>query len=348
MWLSACSDPDTSKRQTDAGTLRDAAVVADAEAGLADSGAERPDVVSDATSESDALSDTPGDQESDGDIERACPDSVAGVVVGTLCSSDLNEVSGLVASRLNQGVLWMHNDSGDSARLFAVSSDGTLIETFTLSGASAIDWEDIALGPGPVAEAPYLYVGDIGDNDERRPSIVVYRVREPKLLASAAPVTPLSGVEAFSFTYPDGRAHDAETLLVDPASADLFVLTKSADGSGVYRARAPLTGGTATELEFITLLRFGETPLPGSPLLTAGDIGARGDILLRTYSSAFLWRRSLGTSVADALQFGSPCRVETAIEAQGEAIAFNPDESGYFTTSEHVQQPIYFFELRWP
>ena len=67
--------------------------------------------------------------------------------------------------------------------VFAVSADRRAARAiYALDGATAIDWEDIAIGPGPQAETPYLYVGDIGDNAERRPNIVVYRVAEPKVV----------------------------------------------------------------------------------------------------------------------------------------------------------------------
>ena len=39
----------------------------------------------------------------------------------------ISEMSGLAKSRRYAEVYWMHNDSGDSARLFAVDSEGKII-----------------------------------------------------------------------------------------------------------------------------------------------------------------------------------------------------------------------------
>src|SRR4051812_14329684 len=76
---------------------------------------------------------------------------------GAVASSSVTELSGLSASRLTADVYWVHNDSGDSARIFAVRNDGADLGAYSLSGATAIDWEDIAVGPGPTAGVNYIY-----------------------------------------------------------------------------------------------------------------------------------------------------------------------------------------------
>src|SRR5437867_2032775 len=92
----------------------------------------------------------------------AAPTFAGGVSQGTVAVAGLNEASGLVASRNNANVLWTHNDSGDSARVFALDTQGRKLGIYTLPGAANVDYEDIAIGPGPVTNVQYLYVGDIG------------------------------------------------------------------------------------------------------------------------------------------------------------------------------------------
>src|SRR6185295_19059380 len=87
-----------------------------------------------------------------------------GVQVGATSSATLSEASGIVGSRSLAGVLWTHNDSGDSARFFALGTDGTLLGQFSLTGGFNVDWEDIALGPKP-GGGNYLYLADIGDKN---------------------------------------------------------------------------------------------------------------------------------------------------------------------------------------
>src|SRR4029453_18052009 len=81
------------------------------------------------------------------------PDSSGPVDV---TSTSVTEASGLANSGNNPGIYWTHNDSGDSARFFAVDgSTGGVAAAYELVGASAVDWEDMALGPGPVAGVDY-------------------------------------------------------------------------------------------------------------------------------------------------------------------------------------------------
>ena len=54
-------------------------------------------------------------------------------------SSMINESSGIVRGRINADVYWTHNDSGDAARLFAVTRDGVLIKPVWFEG----DYEGI-------------------------------------------------------------------------------------------------------------------------------------------------------------------------------------------------------------
>ena len=115
-----------------------------------------------------------------------CPPFAPGRQVGTVAHAAIDEASGVVASRKNPGVLWVHNDSGGSARAFAMNTLGTHLGIYNILGAGAWDWEDMAAGPGPVAGQSYLFLGDIGDNAAVRSSIVVYRVAEPATLAILA------------------------------------------------------------------------------------------------------------------------------------------------------------------
>src|SRR6266851_3388499 len=102
-------------------------------------------------------------------------------VLGTIQDPAINESSGIVASRTTPGLYWTHNDSGDGPYIYAFDEHGARRGTWRVRGAAAIDWEDIAAGPGPQAGTSYLYIGDIGDNEGRRAEITVYRVREPTI-----------------------------------------------------------------------------------------------------------------------------------------------------------------------
>jgi hypothetical protein len=256
----------------------------------------------------------------------------AGVNAGNIQNSGLVEISGCAASRINNGVFWMHNDSGDSARIYAVSSSGASRGTYTLSGASASDYEDIAVGPGPVSGRSYIYVGDIGDNGASRSSKQVYRMAEPTLGTGSQGGT--LATEKFTLVYPDGP-RDAETLMVDPLNADLYIVSKREASNRVYRFKAPLENGkTYTGVEVARINISG---------LDGGDISADGRrILIRNGSQVYLWLRAAGESVGTTLA-RAPVKVPTASEPQGEAVCWDKNGIDYYTISEGRNQPLYYF-----
>src|SRR4051794_5227814 len=79
--------------------------------------------------------------------------------IGRLAHPAIRETSGIVASRRHPGIYWVHNDSANAPRLFAVRRDGTLVREYAVSVPN-IDWEDIATD-----DDGRLYLGDIGNND---------------------------------------------------------------------------------------------------------------------------------------------------------------------------------------
>src|SRR5215510_12090696 len=94
-------------------------------------------------------------------------------------NQSIKESSGIAASRRNAGIFWTHNDSGDGPFVYAFDRQGKHRGVWQVTGANAIDWEDMAIGPGPRRGRSYLYLGDIGDNSKKRDQITVYRVAEP-------------------------------------------------------------------------------------------------------------------------------------------------------------------------
>jgi hypothetical protein len=152
----------------------------------------------------------------------------------------VKESSGIVASRRYPGVFWTHNDSGDTARLFAFRRDGTPVPEgleeyrgVNIQRANNRDWEDIAL-----SEDGILYVGDIGNNNSTRRDLAIYVIAEPDPQTSSS----AASIRRVPFAYPDQTAFpptaknfDAEALFW--ADGTLWVLTKHHDDTGttLYR-----------------------------------------------------------------------------------------------------------------
>jgi len=251
----------------------------------------------------------------------SCPTFASPEASGTSTDRRLNELSGVVLSRRQPGVLWVHNDSGEGPTLYALSSAGDLLAEVELSGAEAVDWEDIALGPGPTEGVDYLYVGDIGDNRRRRSSVTIYRLAEPDVRGGSGTLTLTHRADPLVLHY-DKRPANAEALLVDPKDGAIYVITKDAGAAALYAEEDGV-------LRYVQPVDAGE-----EALVTAADISADGQMIaLRTYNRGYLWRRNPEETLASALA-RPPCPIDVAEEPQGEAIAFDPAAPRLITLSE--------------
>jgi hypothetical protein len=205
--------------------------------------------------------------------------------LAALAEPAITESSGLATSRRAPGVLWTHNDSGGPI-LYATDRLGRARGAFAVVGADNVDWEDLAIGPGP-AGTDALYVADTGDNTRHRDDPTIYRVAEPAVpddpAGSSAALTATAPAERFPLVFPDGP-RDVESLLVDPATGEVVLVSKETSGDATVYAAALAVG------EPTTLTRVGALSLPGfgpAKAVTGGTVSAdRRRVALRTPSVA--------------------------------------------------------------
>lgn len=277
--------------------------------------------------------------------EAAC--GAAPTAIGRVQDSELNEISGVVEGRRSPGVFFVHNDSGDSPRLFAIDRRGALLAELVLATVPMLlDAEDIAIGPAPDG-AWFLYLGDVGNNFASmgvgipRRKAVLHRFAEPEV-STQARGSRIAIRDAFpiTFTFPDG-ARDVEAFVIDPLSGDLLVVAKQGDGhSQILSAPAAMLAAGGGQLHLEHVLVFGRGDLPGSPMPTSASISRDGrSMLIRTYTSTFLFRRQGRESLAAALR-RAPQQLPTANEHQGEAVGFADGDSAFMTISEGVKPAI--------
>lgn len=258
------------------------------------------------------------------------------VTIATLKDKSISESSGLAASRSTPGAYWTHNDSGDGPFVYAFDTRGQSFGVFRVAGARARDWEDMAAGPGSEAGRSYLYLGDIGDNNEVRAEIVVYRVPEPALttatrkLTRSAPGTT-QPAEAIRLRYPDG-AHDAETLLVHPVSGHIYIITKVVIANpAVYEAAPPFTTGKP-----ITMTRLGLVNVPSlfGGIITGGSISPDGRrVALCDYFQGYELTLPAGANFNDIWK-QTMVSFDLGKRKQGEAITYRLDGKAILATSE--------------
>lgn len=261
----------------------------------------------------------------------SCSDYGDTVTLAALSSPAITETSGIVESPTQPGVYFVHNDSGDAARFFAVDASGALLATYRLDGAAAVDWEDLTVGPCLAGEC--LYLGDIGDNAMRRSDLAVYRVALP---TAARGDDRALAWERFDFAYPDG-AHNAEALAMRRETGDLYVITKADAEAAVYRFPLPLDPASRVTLTRVATLAL---PSEGSPLVTAADLHpCEARLLVRTYTR--LWEFTPPAGDFEAMFTATPRRLPASTEVQGESVAWHADGRGYVTVSEGRSQGIH-------
>jgi hypothetical protein len=265
-------------------------------------------------------------------------------VTGRLSSPVLSEVSGVAVSQIHNNILYVHNDSGDSSRFFAITPQGKLITTYYFKAkyngfGGVLDCEDIAVGAGPAKGQSYIYLADIGDNFAWRPSIQVYRFKEPPLLQKADTLT----ASILTLTYPDKR-HDAETILIDPLDKQLYIISKREDSVGVYSCALNFKNNDNVMLQQHGKLHFENNHKKN--WMVSGAISQDGrQVLLKSLEHVYYWKRQGNEPIYTTLQRTPKIQTAFISHGQEEGISFSPDGNGYYITSEGVGTAIYYYQL---
>ena len=266
----------------------------------------------------------------------------APVQVGSLRSPELVEASGVAASKCQSNVYWAHNDSGGDTYLFAIDGSGSHLGVWRVGRARNRDWEDIAVVKDAAGKC-FVLIGDIGNNELQREELAIYRVGEPAVDASAAASARSSArdtepAEVLYFKYP-GAPRDAETLLADPTTGDLYVLTKSEkDPVTVYKL-APEFSGAMQEAQ-----RISEFTLPAVPhgFLTGGDISPDGrHVVLCDYINGYELSLPALSTDFDEIWKQRPLRFDLGDRSAGEAVTYSQDGGSILAISEDRGSPVF-------
>lgn len=201
----------------------------------------------------------------------------------------INECSGFVKSRNFSDVFWMHNDSGDKSRVFAVHKNGSLIKSqkaggaydgVTITLAKNQDWEDIA-----VDDQRNLIIADSGNNRNLRKNLAIYFVKEPnpeeKSMAKAYKKILFHYTDQDSFP-PAKMNFDAEAIFW--ANGKLYLLTKHRSDTltKLYRFNA------LHEHKSNPLTPISTFDIRG--MVTAADVSPDGKkLVVLTYSGVWLF-----------------------------------------------------------
>lgn len=268
----------------------------------------------------------------------------------------LNEMSGIVKSRRYPDVFWVHNDSGDAPRLFAVRADGTVVMPAYLSndffvgdtpvdgkkpypgvmidGAANSDWEDITL------DNDTLYIADLGNNGNARRDLAIYTLPEPNPEATQRAHVlkrlPVAYPDQSAFPDPARWHFDCEAVFV--YNGRLHVVTKHRapgkintpeTGANLYRLDSPAA-------DRVNVLKKLDTAPDLGGWVTGANVSPDNKTLavLCQAPVASVWLFDLGRTSGDRLLSGRARRLILSNAQQCEAVCFADNETLLVTNEQ--------------
>lgn len=262
---------------------------------------------------------------------------------GTIYNEDIREASGIAVSRIHEDVIWVINDSGNSASVYALNPKGRVLRTLNIEGVWNNDWEDLA--SFEYEAKPYILIADIGDNDSTRKACFLHFVEEPDIEKTPGS-SPLSVKPSWSmtYTYEDGP-RDCEAVAVDMFNERILLLSKrdnppilyelhlTKQENAVARKCAQIKPLPQRTQDHTDLSKYSNRP-------TAMDISSDGlSAVVLTYDCAFYFRKEKSADWATALS-GSMKEIIFSPLRQAESVCFNRDGSSIFITSEQLPAPL--------
>ncbi|GAB2960965.1 hypothetical protein GCM10027048_31160 [Hymenobacter coalescens] len=241
--------------------------------------------------------------DSRGDFARVRRD-YAVQTIGRLHQDEVVESSGLAVAD-SSGNLWTHGDGGNTTWLYLVTPQGDLLRTHPVRGAYNVDWEDLALD----RSRGQLYIGDFGNNTNKRRDLRIYRLAGPRL----------QELDTIRFNYPDqrrfppkkaARNFDCEAFFYHADSLYLFTKNRG-KGNWVKEYHLPARSGNYTA-RLADSIRI-------STWITAADISPDGrTVALLGYGHVYLIERQPGARLFD----GAKSCLPIPDAGQAEALTF--------------------------
>ncbi len=263
----------------------------------------------------------------------------------TIKDQSINESSGIVKSRQFENVYWTHNDSGDKARIFAITRDGSGIQTqwaiennkayegIPIRDAVNIDWEDIATD-----DQGNLLIAACGNNDNARRDLSIYVVPEP----DPKHVWETRIRQRIDFHFPDQEGFpnpeqmdfDCEALFFTNGKPYLVSKNRSSPETKLYRldSRKPFVSNPLTLISRYNLR--GQA--------TAADLSPDGKKLaILTYFNCWVFEAPEGSDDF----FAGTARFKTFYANQCEAICWDDDQTLIITNEQRDMFQVKLSEL---
>ncbi|MGB5668601.1 MAG: hypothetical protein WBM53_17330 [Maribacter sp.] len=140
----------------------------------------------------------------------------------TKLPNKLGENSGMVT--IVDSTIWLIEDRGNKDEIYKVDFKGNLLKDLKVKNAKNHDWEDLARD-----ENGNTYIGDFGNNSNKRKNLVIYKIPNPEIEAGEK-----IDAEKIEFSYQDQKDfppvvaelnYDAEAFFYQNNS--LYIITKN-------------------------------------------------------------------------------------------------------------------------
>jgi hypothetical protein len=251
--------------------------------------------------------------------DDAAPEAVIDTpfeLTGTITHAPIRESSGVAASRRFPGVIWTHNDKGNSPSLYAIDKNGKLLAEYLVAAVND-DWEDIALD-----DQGRIYIGKIGNNKAKKDRIEVLRLAEPNPANRGAEPDTLDVERTYLLSFPE-QPFDCEAMFIHQGHG--YVISKQFNNAPAGLYRFPLERGHNLQLE-----KVADLPIRGP--VTSADLSANGRLLaILTYGTLYTFQIDGDINrLATAKPQPTP-----APAGKTEGICFTPD--GLLMTAESRQ-----------
>jgi len=256
--------------------------------------------------------------------------------------SQITEISGVASSYNNPGTFWVHNDSGDSPRIFLVDKSGNTVTVGSIANASANDWEDIA--SFQLNGISYLIIADIGDNASARSQYSLYIIEEPKPNTDGTYPSSFPIQRRINFTYDTG-AQNCESLAVDVQSEKIIMVSKTSYGGTqkiryVHQLPLSVVSGTVTEVAQ-KIQEFGTIAEATTGMDISND--GRYAIIHTVLDGNFEFTRNQNETWAEAF-VKEPRRIGIPEDRGFEAICYGTNGVDLYLLKEGLNSPILFYK----
>lgn len=246
---------------------------------------------------------------------------------------EISEISGIEMLECCDSLVFAVNDSGNPSEVYVLNMRGEIAQTIVMpQGYKNNDWEDIT--SMQTGHNGVLFIADIGNNKLLKTSYQIILMFFTFRCNESIPVQ-IDSLKTLNFTM-ENNSYDAETLIYDSISGNLYVITKWGEFSKVFEITNPLTRSS----KVFPAKYCGKLPLS---IITGGDLNAEGDkLLLKTYIEVCFWYRLPNESFGDMCSRAPDALMPYKTEPQGEAICWSPDSRFYYTMSERKNNATVF------